>query len=421
MIVGLLLALAIARHLGPSEFGLYSFILSLVALVTAVTTLGADQVARREFVRQPDQASVLLGTCFFCTCLSSGLTFLLFLLGILGSGMNLKHSVLYLLLGGTILFVPFRFVDLWFQSQTRGDLSTKASLFALFVFTIVKLAALLADSSLFAFCLIYLLEILSLSLIQFGLYWAHYKVQFPWRFSLKRAKSIFGESWPLLLSTVAISIYSHIDQVMLKLYLGDGEVGVYAAAVKVSTIWNFFPIILAASLFPAIVDASAAGRALLYPRLQQYFHLNSGLAYAFVVPVAVAAPWLISLFYGEAYSEGSAILRVHVWSTLFVFLGVARNQHLITESFLKFSLFATVLGAVINIGLNLFWIPRYGGLGAAWATIFSYALSAYLSSLFMKNLHAIFIMQTRSLCLIFNPLEVIRTVTSLIQPKRSNI
>jgi Na+-driven multidrug efflux pump len=68
----------------------------------------------------------------------------------------------------------------------------------------------------------------------------------------------------------------------------------------------------------------------------------------------------------------------------------------VTESLLKFSLFATFLGAVVNIGLNLILIPRYQGVGSAVATLISGFVSAYLSSFFMPAMVKIGWMQTKS-------------------------
>jgi PST family polysaccharide transporter len=88
---------------------------------------------------------------------------------------------------------------------------------------------------------------------------------------------------------------------------------------------------------------------------------------------------------------------VHIWSSVFVFLGVARGQWLVNEGQQKFYLVATLLGAGANIALNLAFIPRWGGLGAAYATVISYGLAAWLASYFHPRVRATAAMQTRAL------------------------
>jgi O-antigen/teichoic acid export membrane protein len=109
------------------------------------------------------------------------------------------------------------------------------------------------------------------------------------------------------------------------------------------------------------------------------------------------APYIIAGLYGDAYKGAETILAIHIWSSIFVFLGVARGKYLVTEGLLKFSLLATSLGAIMNIVLNIFLIPKYHGVGAAMATVISYFTSAFLSSFFYRPLVQTGIMQTKAL------------------------
>ena len=167
---------------------------------------------------------------------------------------------------------------------------------------------------------------------------------------------------------------------MLGKMLGDQAVGEYAAATKISAIWYFIPTMLASSLYPAIVNAKSQGDTFYKKRLQQYMDLNAGLAYLIILPVTLLAPWMMDLLYGSAYKNAAPILALHVWAGLFVFLGVARGQYLLTEKLHKFSLAATLTGAMLNVVLNFCLIPSIGGAGAAIATLGSQAVSAFLSS-----------------------------------------
>jgi polysaccharide transporter, PST family len=60
------------------------------------------------------------------------------------------------------------------------------------------------------------------------------------------------------------------------------------------------------------------------------------------------------------------------------------------------SLYRTVVGAIINVGLNLYLIPRYSAMGAAIATVVSYAVSGVFANAFSAKTRPIFFMQMRS-------------------------
>ncbi|MEO8165115.1 MAG: polysaccharide biosynthesis C-terminal domain-containing protein, partial [Betaproteobacteria bacterium] len=71
------------------------------------------------------------------------------------------------------------------------------------------------------------------------------------------------------------------------------------------------------------------------------------------------------------------VLTIHVWSTVFVFLGVTSSSWLLVENLTAVSFYRTALGAVANIALNLLLIPAFGLVGAAWATLLSMAIATF--------------------------------------------
>lgn len=399
MLLGLFVSVAVARYLGPSDFGLFNYVLSIVALVAVVCSLGLENLARRELVEHPEQKNEILGSCFTLSAIAGLFGYTALLSTVALAGVDRYLIGIYALLGGTLLFAPFKFIETWFQSQVRGELSVISTSISLLVFAGVKVAAILAGLDFIIFCYIFLLEAASLVLIRIYMYTKHYQSVFNWSASLARGKWLLAQSWPMILSGLAITVYMRIDQVMLGAMATEADVGNYAAATRISSVWYFVPSLLASSLFPAIVNSKKMGIEIYQKRLQHYFDLNAVLSYLIILPVSVLSGWIILTLYGDAYSEAGPILLIHVWASLFVFIGVARGQFLVAEGMFKFSMLATVGGAVVNVALNLILIPKYSGLGAAIATLLSYFISAYLSSLFYSRTYGVFVFQTKSLVL----------------------
>ena len=101
--------------------------------------------------------------------------------------------------------------------------------------------------------------------------------------------------------------------------------------------------------------------------------------------------------FGHRYDAAAPVLAVHIWASLFVAWGVAQEPWNIAEGLLRLTLIRTVIGAAVNIGLNLALIPRYGSLGAAWATLIAYAFAAVLGNLLSPKTRRIFVLQVKSL------------------------
>ena len=129
--------------------------------------------------------------------------------------------------------------------------------------------------------------------------------------------------------------------------------------------------------------------------------LGALIVYWIALLIAIAMSFLanpvIATFLGSEYAEAGTILKLHIWSGIFVFLSIARSKWLIEENMTRFSLVSTSVGAISNILLNLALIPAYEGKGAAIATLISYGISGYLSSLVYPPTAKIGWMLTKSL------------------------
>ena len=139
---------------------------------------------------------------------------------------------------------------------------------------------------------------------------------------------------------------------MINHMLGAEEVGQFAAAVKISTVWYFVPAVISSSLFPAIINAKKVSEQLYYTRLQRLYNLIVWMAIAIAIPMTFLSDWEVNLLYRQQYNEAGIVLMIHIWAGVFVSLGVASSRWLLTESLQIFSTINTFIGSVINILLN---------------------------------------------------------------------
>jgi len=139
----------------------------------------------------------------------------------------------------------------------------------------------------------------------------------------------------------------------------------------------FIPMILVSSVAPMLLRARARSAEQYMQGQFRLYVLMVRLSLVIAVPLAIVSPSLIELLFGANFSESSAVLRVHIWAAIAVFLGVASSQYLTNEGLQKLSLYRTLAGLVLNILLNLLLIPVYGALGAAIATLISYFFATF--------------------------------------------
>jgi len=186
--------------------------------------------------------------------------------------------------------------------------------------------------------------------------------------------------------------------------LNNEAVGQYAAAVRISEAWYFIPIVITNSLFPSIVNAKKQSEDLYYTRLQNLYTFMVWMAIAVAVPMTFLSGWIINVLFGSEYSQAANVLKIHIWAGVFVFLGVAFSKFLISENFTKKAFARTFIGAIMNVSLNYFMIPKFGISGAAIATLLSQFTANYLYDFFDKDLRKHLIIKNKS----FFPVYIIR-------------
>jgi O-antigen/teichoic acid export membrane protein len=184
---------------------------------------------------------------------------------------------------------------------------------------------------------------------------------------------------------------------MLGQMVGNEEVGVYSAAVRLAEVWYFVPMAVYTSVLPGIVEAKAISEELFYSHLQKFYNLMALLAYAVAIPVTLLAGWIVEMLFGYAYAKSGPMLAVLIWAGLFVNLGVARSSFLMSMNWTKVHLMTVFLGSIINVILNLLLIPRYGGMGAVIASCIAYWVAAHGSCFLYKPLHRTGYMITKAL------------------------
>ena len=205
-----------------------------------------------------------------------------------------------------------------------------------------------------------------------------------WKTNKKTIRLLLVNSWPMMLSGIAFTIYMKIDQVMIKNMIGNEASGLYAVAVKLSEFWYFIPTIICASLFPAIINAKNTNSDIYKKRLKNLFLMLAVISIGISFFITIFSKIIIVKLFGQAYTGSLIVLRTYVWSAIPIFLEVAMGSYLIAENEIKISLWSTISGAILNIILNIFFIPIYGIEGAAVATLISYTFVILFTLILLK-------------------------------------
>ncbi|WP_328755924.1 flippase [Geomonas propionica] len=396
--IGLFIGIWIARYLGPSGYGLISYAASMCAVFSAIAVMGLDAIVVRELVKEPEREQEILGTVLGIRVVASfAAYFLTVVTTFILRPDDRSSQLLVAVMGWAMIFGSFDVIDLYFQSKVQSKFAVYAKNTGFIIASIVRVALIAAKAPVVAFAAANSLEYCLGAIGLWYLYRRNGEFISRWRVRLELARKLLADSWPLVLSGIVFMVYMRIDQIMLGQMSTNHELGIYASAVKIAEIWFFIPTAIVSSVFPNIVRARQTDEKEFYNRLQKLYNLLAFLGYVIAIPVTFLAGVVVYLFYGEAYAAAAPMLVLLIWSDVFANLAVARNAFLMAMNWTRVLLVMTFLGAISNIALNFFLVPKYGGVGAAAASLISYWVAGHGACYLYKPLRRTANMLSRSL------------------------
>ena len=374
LLISFFVGVWLARYLGPENYGVISYVVAFAGLFSFIASLGVDGILNRELVSHPEQRDELMGTAFRLKLIGGLLAFFVTVVAAFIFESSWLVRGLIILYSLVFIAQAINVISIFFQAKVLSKNNARSVLTATIISSVFKVILILSGKGIIWLALIYFLDVVWQGL---GYLWSyrryHLKIK-DWRFDKQLARKIISSSWFLMLSSASVFIFMRIDQVMIGHFMGEKSVGLYAAAVRLVEVWYFVPVMICSSVFPAIVNAKNTDYSIYRRRLKALYLLMVGIAVLIAIPTTIFAPWMIKVLFGVEYLASTPVLQIYIWSGVGLFFGWAINQYLMSENFVKTIFWLNFLAMVVNILLNLIFIPAVGLLGAAWATLISYSI-----------------------------------------------
>jgi O-antigen/teichoic acid export membrane protein len=189
-------------------------------------------------------------------------------------------------------------------------------------------------------------------------------------------RELHATALPLGFFLVVLNLYSYVDGVMLGVLRTDAETGLYAAAYKVYEGFTYAPMAISAVLTPRLSALFASDPARHRVMSRRGVLASAGLAIIVGGAGYVLATPLLVLLFGADYAAATPAFRILCVGLPIVFVIWILHAIAISVDCERLLARTALVGLAVNVGLNLFVIPRYGGSGAALATVVGELVSA---------------------------------------------
>jgi O-antigen/teichoic acid export membrane protein len=377
--IGLATSVILARWLSVEDRGLYSVAVSFATIAALLLQLGwpSASIYRLKRVRS-DPAQVTSAALVAATAAS---------LLLIGVTLAFEQAISERLLGGArprvlylaLAVVPFQLVATLLAAVARGvDRFGIQNTFQIAVtaLTLITTAGvlMLGDGSLEAALAALLVSQVVATVVftvlvvrQTGLTWrvAPAELREGLRFGLKS-----------YLQSLAGRMHERVDVLLLAYLLRDPEqIALYTIAVGVIQRLKVLPEAVGTALLPRLSGMPEA-EAARFTR----FVCRHAFAWSVLISLGLAlcAPLLLTLLYGEAYRESVTPFLILLPGMLLLTIYRVLARYFTAIDRQQANIWSQVASLVVNVGLNLLWIPRYGIAGSAAASLVSYALEAIL-------------------------------------------
>jgi O-antigen/teichoic acid export membrane protein len=381
----LLYIFLVARHLGVESFGTYSFVLTFAGFFAVLADFGLKTPLQRAIARDTRRTSIYVTNAILIKAALSLVTVAAFhaaavLLGYSSSyGILLYVGLAIVLLdsmGETILHV-FRAHQVLKYEALVGI--ARGILMLLLAYLVMMLGG-----ALFSLLIIMLVTVSIVTGFVAGVYVKRFSTG-GGRYERKIAGDFLGMALVFGLGSGLYTLYNKIDILMLERMVGQGAVGVYAAAYTLLENLEVVSIVYTASFMPFLFRALAGSRAEALKACGSSLSWLLALGLPAATMLTLLSSEVVGFLYGAEFAASSPALAVLVWTAPVKYAFAVLSMLLIAHDREATGLVLGALGVLVNVLMNLALIPVYAQLGAAIATLGTELLMLGLQAAFVAR------------------------------------
>lgn len=360
----------VVRQLTETEWGQFSFIISLLGIIGFIADLKLSRIVLRDVIAaDADGASKVIGSYVGLRLAIGAVSYAIavawVLIGsyprevVLGTAvLGLNLIILSGAFGITLLFEA----RLWLRDVALGNALGQLVQFGM---TIGIAVAGLASIMWFSWSNV----VNSMVIVIWLMVVAHRTMKLRLHIDGRQWWLWLREAAPLALGAALDTIYFRIDVVMLAALATYSAVGIYSVGYKFSDLLGAVPLAVITPALTMMVTAWPGD----VPAFRRTFRhaliiLTVGSLGACVIFIVFAEP-LVSTLYTERYAEAADSARLLVVGQGLHFFTLLAFTTLVAVGRNKLYPVAMLVGVVLNVGLNFALIPEYSYLGSGWATV----------------------------------------------------
>lgn len=368
------------RYLGIEQFGVLSFGLATTTLLTFTTNLGLDSLAIRKIASRSITASSLIGWVLAWKSAISLIIVILFLLGVDALIADQTSRIVIYILAGAGLMRSFNMtMRAFLQAHEQFGLETAVVVTERVLLFVSGTVILVFGGDLLLFVAAFLFVRIGIFIVYIFVL-MRFVTPITWGCDISYMLRSQLEALPLAVAILLNCFYMQADVLILSSMLTDEQVGLFSASFRLYEGLMVVPVILSSVVYPRLSSLFIVNKAKhfdLFTRSIKYIMI---IALLILLEGMYFADDLIDIFYGEAYTQTSNVMRILMFAVFFSFCVAVMNVMYRSIGKEKTVLYITCIGVCAKVVLDILLIQVVGIQGAAVAVVISAILMVVVAA-----------------------------------------
>jgi len=384
-ILQLVIFIYVARIFGSLEFGNFGFAIAFSAIIVVIADFGLNTLLIREISRNKNKVKKYISNALTIKIFLSIVTF--FITFIYLNFMNYAGSIKAVTYTMVLFMVIQSFTDLFysvFRAFERMHYDAFIKVLRMVILSSLIFIVVMNNANLIVTTLMFPLTELIVLIIAAIMY-LKYFARLSFEFDLGFSRLLLKKSSFFCLSLIFVGLLLYIDTIFLQRMKGSAEVGVYVAAYNLLIGLTFIPLMYSNAVFPVFSRYFIKDRSLLKFAYKKSFQYMLILGLPMAIGIYVYSRNIIFLIYGSGYGSSIIALKILCWMLALRFINIIPGTALSSINRQGSRVLSQGTVVIINIILNLLFIPKFGFIGAGIATIISESFFIVMYSYFIKK------------------------------------
>lgn len=186
---------------------------------------------------------------------------------------------------------------------------------------------------------------------------------------------LFSKGITYALALFILTLNYKVDILFLEKMASPAEVGIYSVGTNLAELIWQLPAAISLVLFARSANSKSDEEA--HNRSAKLLRITLPLLLVICIVFAFVSKYFVAGIYGQDFKQSSEIINILLPGVLIIVISKILHPDLAARGYPLYGLIVFIGPLILNIILNIVWIPNYGMHGAAWASTISYTIGGF--------------------------------------------